>query len=64
MSRALSAVTRAANRRATTDHDYRAAIREAREAGHTLDEIAGAAGLTRQGVWYLLNPDPRKDRAT
>ena len=38
------------------------AIKHARAAGHTLDELAQAAGLkTRSGVHYLLHPDPRKE---
>ena len=61
MSKLLSAVTRAANRRTAADEGYRAAIRAARTS-HTLEEIGRAAGLTKQGVRYLLNPDPRKGK--
>ena len=60
MSALLSAIRRATTRRDTADQAYRAAIRAAREAGHTLDEIGKAAGITRQGARYLLHPDPRK----
>jgi hypothetical protein len=63
MSRLLSTVTRAARKRAQADADYRAAIAAARN-GHTLEEIGQAAGLTKQGVRYLLFPDPRKERKT
>lgn len=59
MSRLLSAVARAAARRTASDEAYRAAIQAARQA-HTLEEIGRAAGLTKQGVRYLLHPDPRK----
>ena len=63
MSALLRAVTRAAARRTTADEAYRAAIHAARES-HTLEEIGRAAGLTKQGVRYLLHPDPRKDGKT
>ncbi len=59
MSRLLSAVTRAAKKRADADRDYRDAIAAARER-HTLEEIGRAAGITKQGARYLLHPDPRK----
>lgn len=63
MSKPLHAVTRATNKRGLAEFDYRQAIRAAREAGHTLQEIADAAGLsTRSSVAYLLNPDPRKEQ--
>ena len=64
MSRLLTAVRRAAQKRTQADTAYREAIRAAREAGHTLEETGQAAGLTRQGVRYLLNPDPRKEQKT
>ena len=64
---ALKRVTRATTRRdetcARSFEQYLEAIRAAREAGHTLQEIADAAGLsTRSSVAYLLNPDPRKEQ--
>ena len=62
MSALLRAVTRAAKRRQASDQEYRAAITAARDAGHTLPEIGRAAGLTAQGVHYLLRPDPRKGK--
>jgi hypothetical protein len=62
MSKLLSAVTRAATRRADADLAYRQAIAAARPE-HTLEEIGRAAGLTKQGVRYLLYPDPRKTQA-
>lgn len=62
MSRLLEAVTRATRRRAAADQAYRAAMQTARDAGHTFAEIGRAAGITDRGVWYLLNPDPRKDK--
>ena len=60
MSKPLTAVRRATHKREQADHAYRAAIQAARATGHTLQEIADAANLTRQGVRYLLVPDPRK----
>lgn len=58
----LGAVRRATTKRAQADAAYRAAIRAARDAGHTLEAIGQAAGLTRAGVHYLLRPDPRKEQ--
>ena len=60
MSSLLSAIRRASSRRDKAYEAYVAAVRAAREAGHTLDEIGKAAGITRQGARYLLYPDPRK----
>lgn len=62
MTRVLEAVTRATRKRAAADKAYRAAMHTARDAGHTLAEIGRAAGITDRGVWYLLNPDPRKGK--
>lgn len=56
MTRLLRAVNRAARRRADAEHAYRAAIIEARNAGHTLADIGRAAGITKQGAYKLLNP--------
>lgn len=60
MSKLLTMVARAAAQRTASDEAYRAAIQAARDAGHTFPEIGKAAGLTKQGVRYLLHPDPRK----
>ena len=64
-NRLLKRVTTATTRRdevcARSFGQYLDAIRAAREAGHTLQEIGKAAGITKNGVRYLLNPDPRKD---
>lgn len=62
MSRLLSAVRRAATRLTDAETARLDAIHAARAEGHTLDAIGQAAGLTRQGVRYLLNPDPRKGK--
>lgn len=62
MSNPLAAVKRAAHRRAQADEQYRASIRAARETGCTLEAIGQAAGLTKNGVRYLLHPDPRKEQ--
>lgn len=59
MSSLLAAVRRATKTRADADSKYRAAIAAARQ-NHTLEEIGRAAGLTKQGVRYLLHPDPRR----
>ncbi len=64
MSKQLAAVRRATNRRRGAEELYRSKILAAREAGHTLSEIADAAGLGVTGVRYLLHPDPRKERKT
>ncbi len=58
MSRSLTQVTRAKLRwHKLCDQgssEYIAAIFAARDAGHTLDAIGEAAGISRQGVHYLL----------
>ena len=56
--------TKAGWNRACADglEEYRAAVRAAREAGHTMPEIGQAAGITRQAVLYLLRDDPRKEQ--
>ena len=61
MSRLLAAVTRATRQRELAEEQYRNAIELARSR-HTLEEIGNAAGLTKQGVRYLLFPDPRKEQ--
>lgn len=63
MSNPLATVKRAAQQRLRADQAYRAAITAARDAGHTLPEIGEAAGITKQGVRYLLFPDPRKGKS-
>ena len=64
MTQLLSRVRKATHKRTQADNNYRAAIQTAREGGHTLREIAQAAGITMQGVHYLLNPDRRKEPKT
>lgn len=64
MSNPLTAVRRAASRRKQADSDYRAAIRAAREAGHTMPEIGEAAGIGKQTVFALLYPERRKEQKT
>lgn len=54
-------VTRTARRRRRAETDFRNAIAQAREARHTLAEIGDAAGLTKQGVrWLLLTEAERQ----
>lgn len=56
----LTHVARTARRRAQAEQDFHAAVHAAREARHTLAEIGQAAGLTKQGVrWLLMTPDQR-----
>ena len=62
MSNPLTVVKRAAQKRAQADQAYRASIRAARETGCTLEAIGQAAGITKNGVRYLLYPDPRKEQ--
>ena len=62
MDRQLRLVARAARDRAGADQAYRAAIQAARDSGHTLQAIGDAAGITKNGVRYLLYPDPRKEQ--
>jgi predicted transcriptional regulator len=62
MSKPLTTVKQATRKREQADAAYRQAIQAARATGHTLQEIADASGLTRQGVRYLLHPDPRKEQ--
>lgn len=62
MSKLLTAVKHATRKREQADAAYRQSIQAARATGHTLQEIADASGLTRQGVRYLLHPDPRKEQ--
>lgn len=61
MSRLLSAITRATRRRIEADRAYRESIRAAREAGHSMPEIGEAAGITKQGVAWLLRPKGEND---
>lgn len=53
----LSAVKRAARRRASADSDYRAAIRAAHDAGHSLRAIAEAAGVSHVAILKTLRSD-------
>jgi hypothetical protein len=65
----LREVRKAANRRERADEtrrnatdDLRKWCREARDAGVPITAIAEAASLSRQGVYDLLNGDPRPSR--
>ena len=62
MSTLLRAVTRAANRRTTTEQAFRDTLKAAADGGHSLREIGQAAGLSYEGVRYLVHGDPRKAR--
>jgi DNA-directed RNA polymerase specialized sigma24 family protein len=50
----LARVKRAASRRVSISQEYRAAIRAARDEGHSLREIAKAAGVSHVAVLKLL----------
>ena len=39
----------------TSRAELHQAMRQARQAGHTLQQIADAAGVTRQRVWQIVN---------
>jgi DNA invertase Pin-like site-specific DNA recombinase len=65
MSDTLQALRRAAKRRLRADEAKREAtaelrerIRDAREAGVSIAQIAREAGLSRQGVYDLLSQPP------
>ena len=58
----LTRVKHAAADRDRGDQDYRRAVEGARRAGHSLAEIAAAAGISRQAVSQLLNRHPTKER--
>jgi predicted transcriptional regulator len=55
----LEAVYTAARTRLNAELDYRTALSAAREAEHTFEEIAEAAGVTRSAVFQILNPKER-----
>lgn len=50
----LTRVKRAAGRRVSVMEDYKAAIREARDDGHSLRVIANAAGVSHVAILKLL----------
>lgn len=51
---ALSRVKRTAGKRSAVSEEYRAAIRAARDEGHSLRAIASAAGVSHVAVLKLL----------
>lgn len=53
----LEAVSYAAIARADAEDAFREALKTARAEGHSLSEIAAAAGLTKAGVAYLLGKE-------
>jgi predicted transcriptional regulator len=55
----LERVNTAATTRLNAELDYRHALSAAREAGHTFEEIAEAAGVTRSAIYQILNPKER-----
>jgi predicted transcriptional regulator len=55
----LKWVYTAADARLKAELAYRAALANAREAGHTFEEIAEAAGVTRSAIYQILNPKER-----
>lgn len=55
MSTALARVKRATKRRAASDEEWRAAIREAAQSGASLREIAKVAGVSNPRVHQILH---------
>jgi AcrR family transcriptional regulator len=55
----LEQVTIAAYARVNADIKYREALAIARYEGHTFEEIAEAAGVTRSAIYQILNPKER-----
>jgi transcriptional regulator with XRE-family HTH domain len=55
----LERVNTAATTRIHAELDYRAALQHARDEGHTFEEIAEAAGVTRSAIYQILNPKER-----
>lgn len=53
-ARTLTAVTRAARKRADADSHYLETLRAARAEGHTFRAIGQAAGKTGQAIEWLL----------
>jgi len=54
MNAALQKITRARVRREKAERDLSAAVLEARAAGATLQQIADAAGVTRQRIYQIM----------
>jgi DNA-directed RNA polymerase specialized sigma24 family protein len=55
----LERVNTTASVRVHAELDYRHALQHARDEGHTFEEIAEAAGVTRSAVYQILNPKER-----
>jgi predicted DNA-binding protein YlxM (UPF0122 family) len=55
----LERVNTAATTRLNAELDYRHALQHARDEGHTFEEIAEAAGVTRSAIYQILNPKER-----
>jgi hypothetical protein len=55
---ALRTVTAAARRRARAQHDWEAAIVEARQLGIPVRTIGHAAGITHRAVQLVINRQP------
>lgn len=60
MSVYLEAVAQAAERRASSEAEFRAALVRAADH-HSLAQIAPHAGLTKPGVAYIVNRERTKD---
>jgi len=60
MSKLLENVARARIRRAEAEQAFRDALRRARPR-HTLAELAGAAGMSRNGVYWHLTREAKSD---
>lgn len=62
MPDALTQLHQARKRRDRAEGHLLVALREARKAGHTLQELADVVGCTRQRVYQLLGPTGRPTR--
>jgi lambda repressor-like predicted transcriptional regulator len=56
----LDAVTEAAGHRQESEHEYRRAVVRAHQEGHSLREIARAAGLTHNAIVNVLKREEQR----
>ena len=57
--RELARVRRAVDARRRAEIEYRKALRDAKNAGHRLQDIADAAGMSKQATRYIIVGNPR-----
>lgn len=63
MSKLLENVARARLERDQSEHRFQAALRRARKS-HTLAELAGAAKMSRNGVYWHLTKGERDGKVS